>query len=230
MDTTVDVRASDDILKRMRSPSRTRTSYASMNEWLQIPGKTVPTARPVIRDLSEWRELPRHQQAAMQNAQEEMDEAERYPDISRPDGPEDGYKRTYDNLTNQIAYRWPNPGTPRAREGCIGGTWRHVKEVLVHGGSRFVFVDGLVSVYDNQKFTERLQAQLPYRPHIKLLYAPLLKRGDETPRGAMSSRYSVLPEVGIPAASMSRDPNVQRKMELQKQQCPTNRRGFYKFP
>ena len=45
---------------------------------------------------------------------------------------------------------------------------------------------GLVSVYDNQKFTDKLQAQLPYRPHIRPLYAPM-KQATATPRGSLSS-------------------------------------------
>jgi len=210
----------------MQSVHDDGTSYASMNEWLAMPGKAVPTKRAVIRDLTEWRELPRHEQIAMTTTAEDMAEEEEHPTLPRPDGPEEGYKRVYDHLTNQIAYRWPNPGSPRAREGCIGGTWRHIKEVLGHGGSRFVFVDGLVSVYDQQKFTEKLQAQLPYRPHIKPLYAPL-KKGDAltAPRQSFPA-LPVLPGLP-PASSQLRDPDVGRKLGLQ-ENFPTNRKGFYK--
>ena len=45
--------------------------------------------------------------------EEELEEEEMYPNLPRPRGPEDNYKRVYDNLTHQIAYRWPNPGEPR---------------------------------------------------------------------------------------------------------------------
>ena len=30
----------------------------------------------------------------------------------------------------------------RLRQGRIGGSWRHIKEVLGHGGSRVCYVDG----------------------------------------------------------------------------------------
>ena len=35
----------------------------------------------------------------------------------------------------------------RERQGRIGGSWRHIKEVLGHGGSRVVFVDGKSEVF-----------------------------------------------------------------------------------
>lgn len=71
------------------------------------------------------------------------------------------FRRSYSDLAQQIAYRYPNPGMPKAREGAIGGTWRHVKEVLGHGGSRVCFIDGLVRIYDQEKFTEALQQPQP---------------------------------------------------------------------
>ncbi|KAK7475254.1 hypothetical protein BaRGS_00033485 [Batillaria attramentaria] len=191
------------------------TSYTSMNEWLHLP---VSTAKPVTRTFSDWRELRPEED-------EELPEEEKYPNLPRPQGPEDSYKRTYDDLTQQIAYRWPNPGSPRFREGRIGGTWRHIKEVLGHSGSRVVFIDGLVSVYDDQKFTQKLQAQLPYRPHIRPLYANNTTE-IATPRESLS-KQALLPEVA-PASSVIRDPNVRRKLELQ-DRFDRSRRGFYAF-
>ena len=34
--------------------------------------------------------------------------------------------------------------------GRIGGSWRHIREVLGYTGSQVCFVDGLVSVYDKE--------------------------------------------------------------------------------
>ncbi|CAL1541176.1 unnamed protein product [Lymnaea stagnalis] len=81
-----------------------------------------------------------------------------------PDDSEQKFRRSYTDLAQQIAYRYPNPGMPKAREGAIGGTWRHVKEVLGHGGSMVCFIDGLVRVYDQEKFTEALQPTSPAQP------------------------------------------------------------------
>merc|ERR1712227_925530 len=68
------------------------------------------------------------------------------------------YKR-YNQLSAKVAYQYPDPGTPRERQGRIGGSWRHIKEVLGHGGSRVVFVDGLVRLYDQDKKTAGSEIQ-----------------------------------------------------------------------
>jgi len=60
----------------------------------------------------------------------------------------DEYYNRYMALSQNVADRYPDPGAPRERQGAIGGSWRHVKEVLGHGGSRTIFIDGLVSLYD----------------------------------------------------------------------------------
>ena len=59
-------------------------------------------------------DVPQHEQMTRAaEGEEELEEEEMYPNLPRPRGPEDNYKRVYDNLTHQIAYRWPNPGEPR---------------------------------------------------------------------------------------------------------------------
>uniref|UniRef100_A0A2C9KFR0 Uncharacterized protein n=1 Tax=Biomphalaria glabrata TaxID=6526 RepID=A0A2C9KFR0_BIOGL len=79
-------------------------------------------------------------------------------------------RRSYSELASQIAYRYPNPGLPRAREGAMGGTWRHIKEVQAFTGSRLCFIDGLVSLYDQEDFnvnpplSARRALQPPYAP------------------------------------------------------------------
>ncbi|KAL8584817.1 hypothetical protein ACOMHN_037522 [Nucella lapillus] len=202
-----------------------RTTFS----WNEAAGRPLPTTRALYDRI-----LPPAEGPSVKEEEDEegQGDEEKYPDLPRPRGPEDYYKRAYDDLTQKIAYRWPNPGTPRNHVGRSGGTWRHIKEVLGHGGSRFVFVDGLVSVYDDQKFTQKLQAQIPYRPHIRPLYAPY--KGESTNSAAALplvnasiSAFSVLPQV--PASAMGRDPNVLRKLELQKR-FPDQRRGFYGFP
>eukprot|EP00745_Piridium_sociabile_P016311 TRINITY_DN24211_c0_g1_i5.p2 TRINITY_DN24211_c0_g1~~TRINITY_DN24211_c0_g1_i5.p2 ORF type:complete len:130 (-),score=17.89 TRINITY_DN24211_c0_g1_i5:138-527(-) len=109
-----------------------------------------------------------------------------------------------------------------------------------HGCMSTSLSPGLVSVYDDQKFTQKLQEQLPYRPHIRPLYAPV--KGESmaacpapgggptaasapTTRASLSS-YPILPHV--PAASLARDPNVVRKLELQNR-FPEQTRGFYSY-
>ncbi|KAL5007391.1 hypothetical protein ScPMuIL_016197 [Solemya velum] len=77
------------------------------------------------------------------------------------------FRRSYTDLTSKIAYRYPNPGLPRERQGRIGGSWRHIREVRGHGGSNVLFVDGLVSMYDQEEFNHELQSELPHRPHVQ---------------------------------------------------------------
>jgi len=60
----------------------------------------------------------------------------------------DNYHDRYMQLSANVAIKHPNPGKPRERMGRIGGTWRHIREVLGYTGSQVCFVDGLVSLYD----------------------------------------------------------------------------------
>nr|KAG5690759.1 hypothetical protein BaRGS_013049 [Batillaria attramentaria] len=66
--------------------------------------------------------------ACVREEDEELPEEEKYPNLPRPQGPEDSYKRTYDDLTQQIAYRWPNPGSPRPGNYGTCGAGR----VIIH--------------------------------------------------------------------------------------------------
>jgi len=45
-------------------------------------------------------------------------------------------------LTTRTAYRYPHPGVPKGREGCMGGTWRHTKEAIGYGPGRLMWIDG----------------------------------------------------------------------------------------
>ena len=138
------------------------------------------------------------------------------------------YNKTYADLTSKIAYRHPNPGVPRQRQGRIGGSWRHIKEVLGHGGSRVVYVDGLISVYDQENFNQHLNAQLPFRPHLKkTLYAPT--RHDYT-KQVINSTYNPWEDsegkVGrLPPVAAS-DPDLQRKLNIQNS---PKYKGFYHY-
>ncbi|KAH9518702.1 hypothetical protein Btru_006006 [Bulinus truncatus] len=82
-------------------------------------------------------------------------------------------RKFYTDLASQIAYRYPNPGMPRAREGAIGGTWRHIREVQGYSGSRMCFIDGLVTLYDQDRFngppppSARRSIHPPYAPTLR---------------------------------------------------------------
>jgi len=99
------------------------------------------------------------------------------------------------------------------RQGAIGGTWRHIKEVLGHhGGSRICFIDGLVSVYDTDKFTQALQPQLPYRGKmVQPPYAPTQQEYADSKKG-----------VHFPPV----ETDVDRKLRMNSQPI---HRGHYKF-
>lgn len=73
----------------------------------------------------------------------------------------DEFYRRYNQLSAKVAYQYPDPGVPRERQGRIGGSWRHIKEVLGHGGTRVVFVDGLVRLYDQEKKSVGQSAEWP---------------------------------------------------------------------
>lgn len=124
------------------------TTYGKMNEWAQRP---TSSGIPLTKSDGNWRNV---QAVGPHPPQKTDDYNVRFRD-------------SYHDLTSQIAYRFPNPGLPRLRQGRIGGSWRHIKEVLGHGGSRVCYVDGLVAVYDEENFNQELQAQSPYRPHLR---------------------------------------------------------------
>lgn len=90
-----------------------------------------------------------------------------YMSFTEPNRTDEFYNR-YQRLSHNVAYRYPNPGAPREREGRIGGSWRHIKEVLGHGGSRVVFVDGLVRLYDLDKSKMRGGRPAPMRASLTL--------------------------------------------------------------
>uniref|UniRef100_K1R3K9 Uncharacterized protein n=1 Tax=Magallana gigas TaxID=29159 RepID=K1R3K9_MAGGI len=125
---------------------RERTTYGHMNDWMKVSRNGVP----VTMSDNNWHNLKQSEQ--------------KEHDIQ--------FKKAFNNLTSKIAYRYPNPGNPRQRQGRIGGSWRHIKEVLGHGGSRVVYVDGLISVYDSENFNQALTSQVPMMPHIKNKVSP----------------------------------------------------------
>jgi len=60
----------------------------------------------------------------------------------------ESYQDRYLQLSANVADRYPSTGRPRERMGRIGGSWRHIREVLGYTGTQVCFVDGLVSLYD----------------------------------------------------------------------------------
>lgn len=169
---------------------RERTTYGHMNDWMKVSRNGVP----VTMSDNNWHNLKQSEQ--------------KEHDIQ--------FKKAFNNLTSKIAYRYPNPGNPRQRQGRIGGSWRHIKEVLGHGGSRVVYVDGLISVYDSENFNQALTSQVPMMPHIKN------KVSSEATQVGESVNYP-----SVQGASPSyQDGDVARKMGLN---VSPKYKGFYRY-
>ncbi|XP_061183094.1 uncharacterized protein LOC134238279 isoform X3 [Saccostrea cucullata] len=186
---------SETILRRYRPLSRHNiggyeTTYGNMNDWMKVSRNGVP----VTMSDNNWHNLKKSEQ--------------KEHDLQ--------FKKAFSNLTNKIAYRYPNPGNPRQRQGRIGGSWRHIKEVLGHGGSRVVYVDGLISVYDSENFNQALTSQVPMMPHIKNKVSP------ETKPVGESVNY---PPVQ-PASPSYQGGDVARKMGLN---VSPKYKGFYRY-
>lgn len=156
---------SSTFLDGARPASRTKTTYSNMNDWMRLQGRVANSQAPVMyTGAGGFQQLPSVEISDVETE-------------ALKENYEDTFKRSYSDLAHQIAYRYPNPGLPRIRQGAIGGTWRHIKEVLGHHGSRVCFVDGLVSVYDTDKFSEALQPPLPYKG--KLVHPPYVPTQSE---------------------------------------------------
>jgi len=150
------------------------TTYNSMNDWMRMQGEVASSRAPVMYAGAEgFKEMP------------SVETCDRQTTAQAADDYNEKFEKSYSDLQHQIAYRYPNPGLPRIRQGAIGGTWRHIKEVLGHhGGSRICFIDGLVSVYDTDKFTQALQPQLPYRGKmVQPPYAPTQQEYADSKKG-----------------------------------------------
>lgn len=134
--------------------SRQRTSYSSMNQWRDKEGTTVPQTLngkrvPVRMAEGAWKKTkPKTEDVGWPIAGDTLNAA-RQPNTEE-------FNKSYVELMNRVAYRYPNPGAPRIRQGRVGGTWRHIKEVQSNNTDRVVYVDGLVRVYDTQKFNSHL--------------------------------------------------------------------------
>ncbi|XP_033752418.1 uncharacterized protein LOC117336143 isoform X2 [Pecten maximus] len=177
---------------------RQRTTYGHMNDWMRMAmdqssggGTGIPTT---VTD-NNWQQ---YKTPAQKKEESEVN-----------------YRKTYADLTSKIAYRYPNPGAPRLRQGRIGGTWRHIKEVLGHGGGRVCYVDGLIRVYDDVSFNTRLHSASSQRHHL---------------RNAQHS-WDAPNNVQLPPLSKSmgqvsfEDPDIDRKIRLSSAQ---KYKGFYR--
>jgi len=190
---------SQTILDRYRPSSRHKigayeTTYGHMNDWMKMQRQSGP-GLPVTMSDSNFQEILKSQ-----SKEHDMQ-----------------FQKSYNKLTSKIAYRYPNPGMPRQRQGRIGGSWRHIKEVLGHGGSRVVYVDGLISVYDTENFNQTLNAQVPMMPHVRSQVAPDIPAPEPAkvqfpPVANQSSPYT--------------DGDVARKMGLN---VSPKYKGFYRY-
>ncbi|XP_052798838.1 uncharacterized protein LOC128230532 isoform X3 [Mya arenaria] len=203
-----EILTSEDVLKAIRPLSKTKTTYGKMNEWTKASGgRDMRTGVPVTRSDGNWRKQ------ATENG-------------LRPNNDNFNvrFRESYADLTNQIAYRFPNPGLPRLRQGSIGGSWRHIKEVLGHGGSRVCYVDGLVAKYDEEQFNQDLANQSTYRPHLRRqVYSP--NRGIDF----RSIRQAPKEEIHLPAVEelpMLSASEKARKMAIQ---SPNKHKGIYAY-
>lgn len=155
-----------------RTDNRFRTSYALMSQWMNRQGSAqaykkeplpatfaiamqgnsaFPRAGPINADGAP----PIYDQNITTARKAAVDENIpvhlRYSDSAGYDD----FHRAYQQLSKQ----WPNQsfpefGPPRLRHGRAGGSWRHVKEVLQAGGSRIVFVDGVIRLEDGTKIDD----------------------------------------------------------------------------
>ncbi|XP_060560637.1 uncharacterized protein LOC132720500 isoform X3 [Ruditapes philippinarum] len=203
---------SEHVLQALRPLSKTKTTYGKMNEWTKSSGgRDSRTGIPVTRSDGNWKHTPRDTDM---------------PANTQKDDYNVRFRESYADLTNQIAYRFPNPGLPRLRQGRIGGSWRHIKEVLGHAGSRVCYVDGLVSVYDEEQFNQNLHAQSPYRPHLRRqLYSANRGFDFETARQGREAAQGVqLPAVEeLPMMSSN---ERARKLAIQN---PTKHKAVYSY-
>nr|XP_034304051.1 uncharacterized protein LOC105334161 isoform X5 [Crassostrea gigas] len=176
--------SSETILKRYRPLSRHKTTYGHMNDWMKVSRNGVP----VTMSDNNWHNLKQSEQ--------------KEHDIQ--------FKKAFNNLTSKIAYRYPNPGNPRQRQGRIGGSWRHIKEVLGHGGSRVVYVDDPYS---------------PEGPGRRLMFSPTRAYFDPfTPLGSSCVEPSYPSVQG--ASPSYQDGDVARKMGLN---VSPKYKGFYRY-
>ncbi|XP_011435825.2 uncharacterized protein [Magallana gigas] len=163
---------------------RERTTYGHMNDWMKVSRNGVP----VTMSDNNWHNLKQSEQ--------------KEHDIQ--------FKKAFNNLTSKIAYRYPNPGNPRQRQGRIGGSWRHIKEVLGHGGSRVVYVDDPYS---------------PEGPGRRLMFSPTRAYFDPfTPLGSSCVEPSYPSVQG--ASPSYQDGDVARKMGLN---VSPKYKGFYRY-
>lgn len=185
-----------------------RTTYGKMNEWMKMSGgRDSRTGVPVTLTDGNWKHATKTQETPR----------------SKSEDFNVRFKESYHDLTQQIAYRFPNPGLPRLRQGRIGGSWRHIKEVLGHGGSRVCYVDGLVAIYDEEQFNQDLQARSPYRPHLRRkLYSPNRGFDHEAARQGREREGILFPAVEeLPMMSAN---ERARKLAIQ---SPNKHKGVY---
>ncbi|XP_025086643.1 uncharacterized protein LOC112559529 isoform X2 [Pomacea canaliculata] len=138
------------------------------------------------------------------------------------------YSRLYDECMKHMPYRYPNPGMPRNREGSVGGSWRHVRDIANYNGSRLVYMDGINSVYDTVNFTQELQSKQEKQEHLRAFYQPSEAMSPPATSFAAAPKMDNLLKPTLPASSIMADPDIERKLLLQ-ERFPTIRRGFYEY-
>ncbi|XP_013391518.1 uncharacterized protein LOC106159686 [Lingula anatina] len=137
--------------------SRKQTNYAGMNDWMPMLNPRKCGHIPQTVSAANWKTYKMKQNF--------------YKPTVPPSDSNDFFS-AYQDLSDKVAYRYPNPGLPRERQGAIGGSWRHIKQVLGYGGAQICFIDGLVRQYDTDKFNEYLQTggresrALPLQPKM----------------------------------------------------------------
>lgn len=104
----------------------------------------------------------------------------------------DDFHKSFQQISKQWPSKsYPNFGPPRLRHGRAGGSWRHVKEVLQAGGSRIVFVDGVMRWADGVKIDEIPAGDLinPKVGDIKSRY--ITPRNDNKPSASGWTKYTL---------------------------------------
>lgn len=76
---------------------------------------------------------------------------------------DEDYQQAYKSLMQKLAYRHPQTGLPSRREGRGGSGWRHLKENIGYGPGRLLWMDGVVSLYDQTGAPIATQRPVPGR-------------------------------------------------------------------
>ncbi|XP_041359460.1 uncharacterized protein LOC121375854 [Gigantopelta aegis] len=129
------------------SPRATKTSYGAMNNWLAT-SKNYQGQLPTVRSVRGPNFAPRRIHPSVSQLAAVDDTLPVHLRYSRNCGYDDFHK-AFRNIGHQWPdLSYPNFGPARLRQGRLGGSWRHIKEVMQAVGNRGTFIDGCIATDD----------------------------------------------------------------------------------